>query len=137
MSIPVSVFNSNQFPFFISVNGGNVVPWPNTGPGQNWQPQQPDPNPFSFSNGDPAPNVFGTSAVNKVDVYFARGPANPTILMTLPQNQSAAALQLYIFLQTGVVTSFMMLADGVPTAWNTITFEPTPSSDDEGKADCR
>jgi hypothetical protein len=46
MSVPVTVFNPNELPLLLSVNGGNIFEVFGTGPDQNWQPQQPNPNPF-------------------------------------------------------------------------------------------
>ena len=126
MSIPVTVFNPTQEQLMIIVNGGDLVDIPATGPGQNWQPQQPNPNPLSFNTGDPAPNVFGTSAPNQVQIVWGRGPFGPPILIAIP-NQSFNSLQLYIFFWPFVVTVWLLQNDGAPIAWNTITGQPVNS----------
>jgi hypothetical protein len=136
MAIPITVFNPGQFDLRLTVNGGNLVDIPGTGPGQNWLPQQPNPNPFSFNNGAPAQNVFGTSATNQVQLFVARGPIGPPLLISIPQNSTVDSLQLYIFFWPGIVISWMLMSDGQPTTWNTIMLEPAVSSDSQDAVPC-
>ena len=135
MSVPVTLFNPNELPLFFSVNGGNVFATSGTGPAQNWQPQQPDPNPLGFVDGSPAPNVFGTLAPNQVLIIFARGPVAPPVIISLPQGTQIDSLQLYIFLTLAPTAgTWVMLNAGAPITWGNISSDAAGQSSGENEA---
>ena len=106
MAVTVNVFNPNQFAIEVSVNNGNAINIPATGPAQNWQPQQPSSNPISFSY-SPGPNTLFPGR-NLVMVSNAGG--EPRMLnINIPQAQMFS-LQLYIFI--GEQSSWILLNNG-------------------------
>jgi hypothetical protein len=120
MSVPVTVFNATAFPIQLMVNGGSPFSVSGTGPNFNWQPQQPIPNPLSFTTGNPAPNVFGASGTNQVVILFARGPIGAPLQINIPQTQPINSLQLYLFFDISTMMSWVMLNGGRPISWGTI-----------------
>ena len=136
MSVSVNVFNPNERPLLLAVNGGNIFEVDNTGPDQNWQPQQPNPNPLGFVNGSPAPNVFGTLAPNQVLIIFGRGPVAPPLIINLPQGTEIDSLQLYIFLTLAPTAgTWVMLNAGAPITWGNISSDAAEGFT-ETKAEC-
>ena len=115
-SVPVTVFNANTNPVAISVNTGAPVTINGTGPNQNWVPQQPSPNPLSYSNGYPAANVFGSLAPNQVTVIVNGVPISQPLQISIPQSGPVFSLQLYIFFSTTSTVSWTMLSGGQPVA---------------------
>ncbi|OLE54215.1 MAG: hypothetical protein AUG51_09270 [Acidobacteria bacterium 13_1_20CM_3_53_8] len=119
MAVPVTIFNANQASVQVQVNGGTQFTIAGTGPSQNWQPQQPNPNPLSFNNGYPAANVFGTLAPNQVVLYSGGSPISQPLSISIPQTQVVNSLQLYFFFGTTTTVSWVMLNSGQPIAWGT------------------
>jgi hypothetical protein len=122
MSVSVNVFNPNERPLLLTVNGGNIFEVTNTGPDQNWQPQQPNPNPLGFVDGPPAPNVFGTTAPNQVVIIWGRGPIGPPLIINIPQGTVIDSLQLYIFSMVAPTAgTWVILNAGIPISWGNIS----------------
>jgi hypothetical protein len=115
-SAPVTVFNANTQPVSISVNTGAPIAINGTGPNQNWVPQQPSPNPLTYSNGYPAANVFGSLAPNQVTVIVNGVPISQPLQIPIPQTGPVFSLQLYIFFNTTSTVSWTMLSGGQPIA---------------------
>jgi hypothetical protein len=115
-SVPVAVFNANTNPVQISVNTGAPISISGTGPNQNWVPQQPSPNPLTYSNGYPAANVFGSLAPNQVTVIVNGVPISQPLQISIPQTGPLFSLQLYIFFGTTSTVSWIMLSGGQPIA---------------------
>jgi hypothetical protein len=130
MSVPVTIFNANESDIALIVNGGGAFYISGTGPAANWQPQQPTPNPLSFSSGDPAPNVFGTLGPNQVLLIWGRGPIAPPLPIQIPQNQTIESLQLYIFFDLPPATvSWIMLNAGQPIASGTVSADASAETE--------
>ena len=93
MSIPVTVFNPTQSELMIIVNGGDLIEIPGTGPGQNWQPHQPDPNAF-LQQRRPSPKriryVGPESRSDRLGTRTVRSA--PTHCHPEPKHRLAAAL---------------------------------------------
>jgi hypothetical protein len=115
-SVPVTVFNANTNQVSISVNTGAPIAINGTGPNANWVPQQPSPNPLSYSNGYPAANVFGSLAPNQVSVIVDGVPISQPLQISIPQSGPVFSLQLYIFFNTTSTVSWTMLSGGQPVA---------------------
>jgi len=135
MSVPVYVFNANELSVSLVVNDGNSFYISGTGPDQNWQPQQPNPNPFGFVDGPPAPNVFGTLAPNQVLILFGRGPISPPLIINIPQGTVVDSLQLYIFFTLAPTAgTWVMLNAGNPISWGNISSDADSQSSGENEA---
>ncbi|HEX8161494.1 MAG TPA: hypothetical protein VF538_06455 [Pyrinomonadaceae bacterium] len=95
--MPVNVFNAGSVTIQVGVNSGSPISVPGTGPTQNWAPQQPNSSPLSFSDGYPAPNVFGSMGMNQVLVMANGSPLGSPLPISIPQSSPVFSLQLYIF----------------------------------------
>lgn len=124
-NVPVTIFNTSSNVLTVSVNQGDSLTIYNAGnnpnlPPQkpNWKPQQPDPNPLSFSTGSPAANTFGIGAPNQVEVYNGGVINNFSFQISLPQSIPIVSLQLYIFCvwDAGETVSWVMLNNGLVIA---------------------
>jgi len=113
-SVPVTVFNTNTNACAIVVNRGNQISIPGTGPAQNWIAQQPNPGQLSYSNGSPAPNVFGSMGGNQVEVFINGMPMGSPLYITIPQSGPVFSLQLYIFFSSNSSVSWTLLSNGQP-----------------------
>lgn len=119
MAVPVTIFNANQQSVQVQVNGGAQFTIAGTGSSQNWQPQQPNPNPLSFANGYPAPNVFGVLAPNQVILFAGGSPISQPLSISIPQSQPINSLQLYLFFGSYTSLSWVLLNSGMPIAQGT------------------
>ena len=108
-NVPVTVFNTSTIPLQLIVNNGTPVSIPGTSPNQNWIPQQPNSNPFSFSQNNPAPNALGYGS-NMVQVMVNEMPINVPLQVSIPMTQ-LFSLQLYIFLANSSA-SYALLNNG-------------------------
>ncbi len=118
-SAPVAVFNTNTNVIQVSVNTGAPFTINGTGPGQNWNPQQPSSNPLSYSNGYPAPNVLGSMGVNQVMVMVNGAPISQPLSISIPQSGPVFSLQLYIFFSAYSTVSWTLLSSGQPISSGT------------------
>ncbi len=108
MPVPVNVFNPNQFTIQVSINNGGQVSISGTSAAQNWQPQLPGQNPWSFSDNMPGPNTLSGYGGNVIMVSRAGG--EPQMLrVDIPRIQ-IVSLQLYLFLGNG--SSWTLLNNG-------------------------
>jgi hypothetical protein len=112
-SVPVTLFNANSSSLQIAVNNGPPISIAGTGPSQSWVPQQPNPNPLSYTNGYPAPNVFGSLDTNQVQVIVNGMPVSAPLQISIPQGAPVFSLQLYIFFAYSSV-SWTLLNSGQP-----------------------
>ena len=119
MAVPVTIFNANQASVGVQVNGAAQFTVAGTGSSQNWNPQQPNPNPLSYVNGYPAPNVFGVLAPNQVILFSGGAPISQPLSISIPQSQPVNSLQLYFFFGTTTSVSWVLLNSGVPIAQGT------------------
>jgi hypothetical protein len=130
MPVPVTIFNANEDAIFVDVNNGGAIYLPGSGANFNWVPQQPNPNPFSFTTGNPGPNVFGMLAPNQVLLIYGRGPIWPALQINIPQTDTITSLQLYIFFQVPTMASWILLNAGAPIAWGTVSSDGDADSDE-------
>jgi hypothetical protein len=113
-NVPVAVFNTNTNSCAIVVNGGNQISIPGTGPAQNWVAQQPNPGQLSYSNGYPAPNVFGSMGGNQIQVFINGMSMGSPLYITIPQSGPVFSLQLYLFFSSNSSVSWTLLSNGQP-----------------------
>lgn len=132
-SVPVTIFNASQMAVQVSVNGGGQFTISGTGPGQNWQPQQPNPNPLSFSNGYPAPNTFGSMGANQVMIFIGGTPASLNI--GIPGGVPINSLQFYFFSSYSGVSWFMLNNGQVISSGSSSPYSSSEMTNEEESAD--
>jgi hypothetical protein len=109
--VAVTVFNPSTSPLQISVNDGAPFSIAGTSPNQDWVPQQPNPNPLSYTDGDPAPDVFGPGG-NQVQVLADGVPISWQLRINIPKSAQVISLQLYIFFSDRASVSWTLLNNG-------------------------
>ena len=118
-SAPVAIFNANSQPVQVQVNAGTLVSILGTGPTQLWAPQQAGTSPWTYSNGFPAKDVFGSMGQNQVNVLVNGVVIGQSVPITIPQSGPVFSLQLYIFFNTTSTVSWTLLSSGQPVGSGT------------------
>ena len=115
-NVPVTLFNAQSEQLQVSINGGQQIIIPGTGPSLNWNPQQPSANFPSFAYGTPQPNVFGTDGPNQVQVSIQGSNNSYQFSFNIPPSPPVSSLQLYFFWGSNSTVTWIMLNSGIPIA---------------------